>query len=121
MAVEHEQGLYHTRLRQRLTREPDRFGVWHAVLQPKAGKAHKRQPVAHPILDPVVREVVKRARNQRLEHQHSVHRLAPCARLALRIRFATGPLKRRPEFLPRHDSVDLNQRVFLGVQAPIAI
>ena len=76
---------------------------------------HEGQPVADLILDLVVGQVVKRAQDQRLEHQHGVHRLAPRTGLAIRIRLAPDPLKSRTKRLPRHHGVNLDQRVLLGV------
>jgi hypothetical protein len=47
--------------------------------------------------------------------------LAPRARLAIHIRFAPDPLKSRAELLPRHDGVNLDQRVLLGVEALVTV
>jgi hypothetical protein len=91
MAVELiEQRLYQTRLRQRLTIQPDRLCVGHTVLQPEAEEPpyrrlqandcrvlHERQPVAHLILDTVLRKVAERAQDQRLEHQNCIIGLRP--------------------------------------------
>ena len=82
---------------------------------------HERQSVTHLILDLVVGQVVERAQDQRFEHKHRIHRLAPGARLALGIRLALNPLKHWPEFLPRHDGGDLNQWVTLGIKARVAV
>jgi len=73
------------------------------------------------ILDLVVGKVVKRAQDQRLEHQHRVYRLAPGTGLSVSIRLAPNPLETRAERLPWHDDVDLDQRVFLRVQARITV
>jgi len=56
---------------------PDRLGVWHAALKPKAKKPHEGQPVADLKLDLIVGKVVKRAQNQRFEHDDLTPRLAP--------------------------------------------
>jgi hypothetical protein len=122
MAVElREQCLHQTRLRQRLAIKPDRLCVGHTVLQPKAEEPHERQPVAHLILDLVIRKVVERAQDQRLEHQNRIHRLAPRAGFPFPLRFAPHPFQHRPELLPRHDGVDLDQRIFLRIQARVTI
>jgi len=47
--------------------------------------------------------------------------LAPRARLAIHIRLAPDPLKSRAELLPRHDGVDLDQRVLVGVEAHVTV
>ena len=47
--------------------------------------------------------------------------LAPRARLAIHIRLAPDPLKSRAELLPRHDGVDLDQRVLVGVEARVTV
>ena len=58
---------------------------------------------------------------QGLEHQHRVHRPAPGAGLARRIRLAPDPLQQGPEFRPRHHGIDPDQRVPFGVQARVAV
>jgi hypothetical protein len=67
------------------------------------------------VFDLVVGKIVKRAQVQRLEHQQGVYRLAPGPGLATRIQLAQDPLKSRAKFLPRHESIDLDQPVFLRV------
>ena len=88
-----EQLLDQTRLRQPLAIEPDRLGVRHPVLETQPQKPHERKPVPHLVFDLVVRQVVERAQDQRLEHQNGVHRLAPGARFARLIRLAPHPLE----------------------------
>jgi len=82
---------------------------------------HEGQPIADLILDLVVGKIVKRAQDQRLEHQHGVYRLAPGPGLAIRIRLAPDPLKNRAKLLLRNDGVNLDQRVLLRVQARVTV
>jgi len=47
--------------------------------------------------------------------------LAPRARLAIRIRLAPDPLQSRAELFPRHDGVNLDQRILLGVETRVTV
>src|SRR5438067_3098316 len=47
-------------LRQRLTKQPDRGGIRHRVLELQIEKAHERYAVADQVLSPIVREIVER-------------------------------------------------------------
>src|SRR5207253_7262721 len=46
-------------LRQRLTKQPDRGGIRHRVLELQIEKAHERYAVADQVLSPIVREIVE--------------------------------------------------------------
>ena len=104
-----KQALDRPRLRKSLAIEPDRLRIRDTILKAQPGKPHERKAVAHLIFDPVVRQVIKRARDRRPEHRYRVHRLAPRPGFALRIPLAPGPFKGRAKFLLRHNSVDLDQ------------
>ena len=69
----------------------------------------------------VVGKLAKRARQQHLEHRHRVHRLAPGAGFAARVRPAPNPLTSRAELLRRHHGVNCDQRVPLGIQVRLAV
>ena len=116
-----EKRIDHPRLRQSFPVQPDRHGVRHPVPETKVQKPHERKPVTDLILDLIVRQVVKRAQNQRLEHQNHNHRLAPGAGFPRLGWLAPDPLQYRPELLPWHDGAYLDQRVLLRIQARVTI
>ena len=122
MGVERvEQHRDQPRLRELLPVQPDRRGVGHAVLEAQPQEAHERQPVADLILDLIVGEVVERLQNQRLDHDDLVPGLAPGGALALLVRLAPHRAHLRAEALPGHHLVQNDQRVVLGIEAPIAL
>ena len=88
-----KRALDRPRLRKSLAIEPDRLRIRDTILKAQPGKPHERKAVAHLIFDPVVRQVIKRARDRRPEHRYRVHRLAPRPGFALRIRLAPGPFR----------------------------
>src|SRR4051812_33030042 len=62
-----EQRLDQPRLGELLAIQPNCRRVRHPILEAQAQEAHEREPVADLILDLVVREIVERLQNQRLE------------------------------------------------------
>ena len=116
-----EQRLYHPRLRQVFAVEPHRLGVGNPVLKPQPQKPHEREAVTKLVLHLIVRQVVKRAENDRLEHHQRIPRLASRRRLPVLGRLAPCRLETRSEVFPRNNLVDLHQRVVLGVQPRIPI
>src|SRR4051794_12545947 len=85
-----------------------------------AQEAHEREPVADLILDLIVREVVERLQNQRLEDDDLVPRLASGRGLPLLLRLAPNRAQPCAEVLPGHDRVQDNPRVLLGIETAIA-
>ncbi len=81
---------------------------------------NEREAVAKLVLL-VVREIVKLAENDRLEHRHRVPGLSPRRRLPFLGRLAPDRLQAGTEILPRNHRVDPRQRIVLGVQAGIPI
>jgi glycosyl transferase family 1 len=67
-----EQTLDRTRLGQLLAEQPDRLGVWDAVLERQSKEAPEGEPVANLILGLVVGKRVERLQQQDLEHQHRI-------------------------------------------------
>lgn len=57
----------------------------------------------------------------RLDHHHRVHRLAPRPRFARRLGLAPDPFQKRAKLFSRHEGVDLDQQVPLGIQARVAV
>src|SRR4051794_8156439 len=86
-----------------------------------AQEAHEREPVADLILDLIVREVVERLQNQRLEDDDLVPRLASGRGLPLLLRLAPNRSQPRTEVVPGHDRVQDNQRVLLGIETAITL
>src|SRR4051794_3103273 len=86
-----------------------------------AQEAHEREPVADLILDLIVREVVERLQNQRLEDDDLVPRLASGRGLPFLLRLAPNRAQLSAEILPGHDRVQDNQRVLLGIETAIAL
>jgi len=116
MPVKQREHLLHlARLRQSLAIEPHRLGVGHPVPETQPEKPHEGQPVANLIFDLVIRKVVKRAQDQRLEHQNRVQRPASSAGFPRLVRLAPDPLQSRPELLPRHNGINLDQWVLLRI------
>ena len=76
-----EQRLDHARSRQLFPVEPHRLGVGDLVLKTEPYEPHEREAVAKLVLHLVVREIVKLAENDRLEHRHRVPGLSPRRRL----------------------------------------
>src|SRR5438128_7273800 len=70
-------------LRQRLTKQPDRGGIRHRVLELQIEKAHERYAVADQVLSPIVREIVERLQHHDLELQDRAIGLAAGVALAL--------------------------------------
>src|SRR6266550_1106982 len=98
-------------LRQRLTKQPDRGGIRHRVLELQIEKAHERYAVADQVLSPIVREIVERLQHQDLELQDRVIGLAAGVALALLgLRLRHG-LDVSTEILPWHDLLDRFQRI----------
>src|SRR5436190_716738 len=116
-----EQRLDETRLGKLLAIQPNRRRVGHPILEAQAQEAHEREPVADLILDLVVREIVERLQNQRLEDDDLVPRLASGRVLPLLLRLAPNRAQLSAELLPGHDRVQENQRVLLGIKTAIAL
>ena len=116
-----EQCLDHARLRQLFPVEPHRLGVGDLVLETETQEPHEREAVAKLVLHLVVREIVKLAENDRLEHHHSVPGLTPRRRLPFLGRLAPYRIETWPEVCPPNHFVDLHQRVVLGVQTSIPL
>src|ERR1044071_3461232 len=116
-----EQRLDQPRLRELLAIQPDRLGVGDPIREAQSQEAHEREPVADLILDLVVREIVERLQNQRLEDDDLVPRLASGSVLPLLLRLAPNRAQPRAEILPGHNLVQENQRVFLGIKTAIAL
>src|SRR4051794_22378997 len=91
------------------------------LVEAQAQEAHEREPVADLILDLVVREVVERLQNQRLEDDDLVPRLASGRGLPLLLRLAPNRAQLSAEVLPGHDRVQENQRILLGVETAITL
>ena len=134
MIEQAEQLLHLARLRQGVAIEPHRLGIGTWSPKPSSRNAlsghccavpcwvvHEGQPVPNLIRDLVVGKIVKRAQEQCLEHQHCVYWLAPGAGLPVRIRLAPDPFESRTKRLQRYHGINLKQRVFLCVQAPITV
>src|SRR3982751_5696102 len=116
-----EQRLDQPRLRELLAIQPNRRRVRDPIREAQAQEAHDREPVADLILDLVVREVVERLQNQRLEDDDLVPRLASGRGLPLLLRLAPNRAPLSAELLPGHDGVQDNQRVLLGIETAIAL
>ena len=78
-----KQGVDRAGIGQRLAIQPQRGGVGHRIFQAQTQKAHERQPVAQLILHLLVRQVVERLHNQRLEDEHLVPGTALATPLAV--------------------------------------
>src|SRR3954453_4564778 len=116
-----EQRLDETRLGELLAIQANRRRVGHPIREAQAQETHEREPVADLILDLVVREVVERLQNQRLEDDDLVPRLASGRGLPLLLRLAPNCAQTRTEDLPGHDRVQDNQRILLGIETAIAL
>src|SRR4051812_4035789 len=116
-----KQHLDQPRLRELLAIQPNSRRVGHPILEAQAQEAHEREPVADLILDLVVREIVERLQNQRLEDDDPVPRLASGRGLSLLVRLAPNRAQLSAEILPGHDRVQDNQRVLLGIETAIAL
>ncbi|EGE46695.1 Hypothetical protein APO_2757 [Acetobacter pomorum DM001] len=88
-----------TRLCQTLTKQPDRFGIRHAVRQPQSQKAHERQAVVDQILCPFIRQIVQRLDDQNFEHQHRIKRRTSAF---TSVRIGQSQLQIRAEHLKIH-------------------
>ena len=105
--------------------KPHGLGVGNVVFQPEAEKTHERQPVADQELHLVVAEVVERLKDQHLEHDNLVPRLAAGLGLAglggdTQAGLFKGGAQGRAEVVPGDQLVQAHQRVGLGVQAVVA-
>src|SRR3954454_7833570 len=120
-----EQRLDQPRLGALLAIQPNRRRVGHLIREAQAQEAHEREPVADLILELVVREIVERLQNQRLEDDDLVPRLASGRVLPFLLRLAPNRARLSAEILPGeilpgHDRVQDNQRVLLGIETAIA-
>src|SRR3954454_24792118 len=115
-----EQRLDETRLGELLAIQPNRRRVRDPIREAQAQEAHEREPVADLILELIVREIVERLQNQRLEDDDLVPRLASGRGLPLLVRLAPNRAQSRAEILPGHDRVQDNQRILLGIETAIA-
>lgn len=103
-------------LGQMFAEQPDRLGVRHLVGKPETEKPHERQPVLDLKFGLIVRQVVERLQDQNLEHKDRI--IGRSA--ALRTVGSLQRLRRRlAEHLPRHDRVQLLQRIAGFAQTPI--
>src|SRR4051812_34055905 len=114
-----KQRLDQPRLGELLAIQPNSRRVGPPILEAQAQEAHEREPVADLILDLVVREVVERLQNQRLEDDDLVPRLASGRVLPFLLRLAPNRARLSAEILPGeilpgHDRVQDNQRVLLA-------
>src|SRR3954468_6467720 len=116
-----EQRLDQPRLRELLAIQPNCRRVRDPILEAQAQEAHEREPVADLILELVVREIVERLQNQRLEDDDLVPRLASGRALPLLVRLAPNRPQLSAEILPGHDRVQDNQWVLLGIETAIAL
>src|SRR3954451_4397219 len=116
-----KQRLDETRLGELLAIQPNRRRIGPPIREAQAQEAHEREPVADLLLDLVVREIVERLQNQRLEDDDLVPRLASGRGLPLLVRLAPNRAQPRTEVLPGHDRVQDNQRVLLGIETAIAL
>src|ERR1044071_4746225 len=116
-----EQRLDQPRLRELLAIQPDRLGVGDPIREAQSQEAHEREPVADLILDLIVREVVERLQNQRLEDDDLVPRLASGRALSLYVWLSPNCAQLSAEILPGHDRVQDSQRVLLGIETAIAL
>ena len=97
--------------RQRLTKAPDRIGVWHRISEVQPEKTHKRQPVADQVFGALVRQIVAGLQNQRFEHQHVIERRAAAFRA---VRAWHRAFEIRPEQREIHHRIQPFQAVALG-------
>src|SRR5271157_4875758 len=114
MAVEPvEQLLDQAGLRQLLTEQPQRRAVRDTVLKAKPEKPRERQPVAHLILDLLVRQIVQRLQNQHAEQNERVERFTTGLALLRLLRRQHDRLDIGAEALPRNQRSDHFQRIAL--------
>ncbi len=73
------------------------------------------------MLNLVVREIVERAQNDRLEHHNRIPRLASRPRFTRLVRTPPHRLKTRAQVFPRNHPVDLQKRLVLGVKTGIPV
>ena len=73
------------------------------------------------MLNLVVREIVERAQNDRLEHHNRIPRLASRPRFTRLVRTPPHRLKKRAQVFPRNHPVDLQKRLVLGVKTGIPV
>ena len=73
------------------------------------------------MLNLVVREIVERAQNDRLEHHNRIPRLASRPRFAHLVRTPPHRLKTGAQVFPRNHPVDLQKRLVLGVKTGIPV
>src|SRR3954454_11377363 len=116
-----KQRLDQPRLRELLAIQPHCRRVGHPIRKAQSQEAHEREPVADLILELVVREIVERLQNQRLEDDDLVPRLASGRVLPLLLRLAPNRAQLSAEVLPGHNLVQENQRILLGIKTAIAL
>ena len=73
------------------------------------------------MLNLVVREIVERAQNDRLEHHNRIPRLASRPRFAHLVRTPPHRLKTGAQVFPRNHPVDLQKWLVLGVKTGIPV
>lgn len=78
-----KQFLHRIGMRERLAIEPQRRRIRPRVVHAKPQKTHRRQPVAQLIFGPLVRQIIERLHDQRLEDEHFVPWLTAGCTLAL--------------------------------------
>ena len=100
-------------LRQLLTEQPKRRAVRYAVLKAKPEKPRERQPVAHLILDLLIRQIVQRLQYQHAEQNQRVEWFATRLALLRLLRRHHHRLDIGAEALPRNQRSDRFQRIAL--------
>jgi LysR substrate binding domain len=95
-----------------LTKQPDRGGVRHRILEPEVEKTHERQTVADHQLGLLVGQIVQALQHQNLELQDRVIRLA--ASLALALLWSRRSFNVGPKVLPRYRRLNRLQHIALG-------
>jgi hypothetical protein len=84
------------------------------IFQPKAQKAHEREPVADLIFDLLIGQIVKCLQHQNLEHHDGVEGLAAGVALPLLGCKPNHRLDLGPEALERNKSIKRLERITLG-------
>jgi len=60
------------RLGQGFAKQPDRFGIWNALIQIQPQESHEGQPGTDLIFGLVIRQIIEGLEDERFEHQHGI-------------------------------------------------
>ena len=102
-----------TRLGQLLAEQPQGRAIGNTVLEAQPEKARERQPVAHLVLNLLIRQIVQGLQDQHPEQHQRVDRLAARAALPVFVGGQYHGLDIAAKLLPRHQRADRNQRIAL--------